>query len=372
MVVRTRVPLRNGLSVVMKQLVSGLAFLGFSPGLPLPAQESRSSIVESELRTAIACAIPLLEKASAGFVEQRDCFSCHSQAIPVFVLTKAQKMGFVVDRDNLQRQIDHTFAHLKRGLRKYSEGTGQGGKVVTAGYALWTLDAGGHEPDDITAAVSGFLLGYQEDSNHWQHTGRRPPSSGSPFMTSYVAMRGLDSFGTTEQQERITERRSALWEWLNNTNPKDTEDHVFRLRLLSSTQYASNRIDQAREELLALQRVDGGWAQLPDMESDAYATGTVVSALLSTNVQIRHGPAVRRAIKYLLNEQHDDGSWLVHTRAEGFQEYFESGFPHDKHQFISTSATSWATLALLDSLTGIDPDSNHRTAHTAIDDDRND
>ncbi|MCH2202194.1 MAG: hypothetical protein MK102_09495, partial [Fuerstiella sp.] len=237
----------------MKQLLTGLACLGFCLGSRLLAEEPHSGVEESEIRTAIECAIPLLEKASAGSAEQRECFSCHSQAMPVLVLTKAQQLGFVVDRDNLRRQLDHTFAHLKRGSGKYKEGQGQGGKVVTAGYALWTLDAGGHQSDEITSVVTGFLLDYQKDSNHWHHASKRPPSSGSPFMTSYIAIRGLDSFGTTEQGERISQRRAALREWLNNTAPKDTEDHVFRLRLLSSMHHTRNQLEQAGDELLALQ-----------------------------------------------------------------------------------------------------------------------
>jgi len=37
----------------------------------------------------------------------------------------------------------------------------------------------------------------------------------------------------------------------------------------------------------------------------------------------------------------------VRTRAFGFQPYFETGFPHGRSQFISTVATSWASLALI-------------------------
>src|SRR5262245_47690417 len=36
----------------------------------------------------------------------------------------------------------------------------------------------------------------------------------------------------------------------------------------------------------------------------------------------------------------------VKTRSRPFQVYFESGFPYEKDQWISISATSWATAAL--------------------------
>lgn len=51
-------------------------------------------------------------------------------------------------------------------------------------------------------------------------------------------------------------------------------------------------------------------------------------------------------LNYLLASQLDDGSWHVRTRSEPIQTYYESGYPHDKDQFISISAAGWATTAL--------------------------
>ena len=331
----------------MRPLPICLSGIWISLGVCWSADDLSDGFENSQVRVAVQRAIPLIEKAAAGSAEQRRCFTCHHQAIPVLALSQAEKLGFDVDSENLKRQISHTHAHLQRGQQKYTDGKGQGGRVVTAGYALWTLEVGGHRSDDVTAAVTGFLLGDQKDRNHWQHDSKRPPMSGSPFMTSYVAIRGLNSFGTPEQQKQIDQRRLAVQNWLNSARPKDTEDHVFRLRLLATLGNQELSLSTVTGGLLALQRPDGGWAQHPDQLSDAYATGTVVAALLSTGIEIKESAEIRDAIGYLLNEQLDDGSWFVRTRAEGFQEYFESGFPHDEHQFISTGASAWSTLALL-------------------------
>jgi N-acyl-D-amino-acid deacylase len=36
----------------------------------------------------------------------------------------------------------------------------------------------------------------------------------------------------------------------------------------------------------------------------------------------------------------------VKSRSKPFQAYFETGFPHEKDQFISSHASSWAVVAL--------------------------
>jgi ankyrin repeat protein len=107
--------------------------------------------------------------------------------------------------------------------------------------------------------------------------------------------------------------------------------------------------DCAREEqLLRQQRPDGGWAQIPNRESDAYATGKAVVALNQAGGLSPQHSAFVRGTEFLLNTQKPDGSWLVETRRtiDPALAYFESGFPHGKHQFISYAATAWATMAL--------------------------
>jgi hypothetical protein len=56
--------------------------------------------------------------------------------------------------------------------------------------------------------------------------------------------------------------------------------------------------------------------------------------------------AYRRGVNYLLRTQLADGSWHVTSRAPKFQPYFQSGFPHDHDQWISSAATAWGAIAL--------------------------
>ena len=104
-------------------------------------------------------------------------------------------------------------------------------------------------------------------------------------------------------------------------------------------------ISSQRQRLLELQRDDGGWAQLPRIAADAFATGEVLYALHASGLPPDSSP-YKRGVAYLLRTQLEDGTWLVRSRAFGLQPYLETGFPHGRDQFISAAATSWAVIAL--------------------------
>jgi N-acyl-D-amino-acid deacylase len=308
--------------------------------LQADSPEPATEVIESAIRKSI----PRLETGSAGSAEQRKCFTCHNQGVPVLALVEARRRGFTLDENNLQTQLKHTAASLKRRKTKLLEGRG---KTIIEGYALWTLEAGGWTPDETTAAAATFLLVNQKKASHWSNPGNRPPSVGSDFTTTYVALRGLAAFGAEEQEPRIEARRNAVRQWLLRETPGDTEDRVFRLRALMYLNGDNQTVRKATIELMDAQQNDGGWAQTSDMKSDAYATGTVLVALMRAGDVRADHPAVRRGVQYLIDTQLEDGSWHVVSRAKPFQTYFESGFPHGKDQFISIAGSGWATMAML-------------------------
>ncbi len=194
--------------------------------------------------------------------------------------------------------------------------------------------------------MAGYLLARHNESDHWRSAGNRPPTEASAFTTTYVAVRGLSAFGSAEQQEKISDRKERALKWLLTAEPKDAEDRVFRLRALAYLGADEEAVKAAADELKKQQRDDGGWSQLADLESDAYATATVLVALHESADLPVDDDVYRRGLKYLVQTQLADGSWHVKTRSKPIQKYFESGFPHEKDQFISISATSWAVAAL--------------------------
>ena len=271
------------------------------------AQETAEQTESDEVRQAISRTIPLLEKASAGSADERTCFTCHSQAMPVLALAEARRHGFEIDQDNFQRQIDHTRRHLKRGEKAYLNGKGQGGGVDTAGYALWALEDGDREPDEVTQPVVDWLLQRQHDKGYWKCSSNRPPSEASNFTSTYLAVRALDRFAKDQQAQDVAAAKEQTSKWLAEAEPKDVEDHVFRLLSFDYVDTPAQQTSAATEQLKGWQRTDGGWSQKEDLESDAYATATVMYALHRVGVS-RDDDSWRRGVRFLLDAQQEDGS----------------------------------------------------------------
>ncbi len=83
----------------------------------LPAGDSVAS--PEEISAAIKNSIRLLEKGAKGSAEERTCFTCHNQAVPVLALAEVRKRGFAIDEKNFENQLQHTAAHLERGKKNY-------------------------------------------------------------------------------------------------------------------------------------------------------------------------------------------------------------------------------------------------------------
>lgn len=299
---------------------------------------------EAEVRAAVARSLPLIESSSKVAVEQRsNCFTCHHTGLPVMTLVTARERGFPIDAANLQTQLDFTARFLAKGRENYLQGRGQGGQAFTAGSALWTLKLGGREGDAVTEAVVSYLTSHQKEQRCWKPPSIRPPAEESPFSATFFAIEGLQTFRTTAQRAAGEDRLAHARSWLEKTRPQTTEDHVFRLLALHS---AGSRTAAAARDLLQTRRADGGWSQLPEMASDAYATGTALVALHRTGGVKADDPAFQRGLSWLMQHQLADGSWHVVSRAKPFQKHFESGYPHGKDQFISITAACWATTAL--------------------------
>jgi Squalene-hopene cyclase C-terminal domain len=219
-----------------------------------------------------------------------------------------------------------------------------GGGPASVGYVLLGLAAEQYPPDLATDAMVRLLRLSQLSDGHWQGA-NRPPIESSEFTFTAVNLRGIQQFQSLRCKSCAEAVERAV-EWLSHSRPVTTEDRVFRVFGLAWGSASKPVLKAAVDELLATQRSDGGWAQLPSLQSDAYATGEALVALHEAGLSVKSA-AYQRGTQFLLRTQLQDGSWFVRKRAHPTQPYFESGFPHGVNQYISTAATNWATIALI-------------------------
>ena len=129
--------------------------------------------------------------------------------------------------------------------------------------------------------------------------------------------------------------------------PSYTDERVFQMLGLHWSGTKSPAISDLTAALLKEQKPDGGWAQLPGLDSDAYATGQALYALNQAGGISTEDPNYQRGVKFLRETQMRDGSWFVETHAIPIQPPLDAGFPQGTNQFISAAGTSWAAMALM-------------------------
>src|SRR5262249_35468357 len=169
----------------------------------------------------------------------------------------------------------------------------------------------------------------------------RPPIEADAFTATALSLRALQLYGSRDDVARV-ERAS---QWLRTAAPRTNQERAMRLLGLAWANAPADALRAPTAALLAAQQPDGGWSQLPGLETDAYATGQALVALQAAGHAVS-SPEYQRGIAFLLRTQFPDGSWLVRTRTFPVQPPKDSGVPHGKHQWISAAGTSWATLAL--------------------------
>src|SRR4029077_4306643 len=143
------------------------------------------------------------------------------------------------------------------------------------------------------------------------------------------------------QSQRAALSRAIAW--LDAAKPSDIHQDK-ALKVLRGERSAKPRktMQTTIDELLALQRADGGWSQtVPELKSDAFATGQTLYVLSLAGYQADR-PEIRRGIDFLVATQTTDGSWPMISRST------PDGSPGSAKLLtpITCAASSWATLSL--------------------------
>lgn len=308
------------------------------------AKPVRVSDERPDTRAAITRSIQLLERTSDQFFHKSACFACHEQPPAEFAAAAARAKGIAVDEKaegERIRQITLTINPVAL------EGAAALGGADNNLYAVEALVRAGYRSNRITDYLAANLAMSQGGDGGWHLPGySRSPLQDSDFSRTAMALRALKTYGTPGRAGEMKQRIEHGKQWLMQTEPVILEDMDMRLVGVAAAGASAAELRKLAKPILALQRADGGWAQRHGFPSDAYATGMTLWVLHEAGV----APPDAKGVKFLLGTQSADGSWHVASRATKFQQYFQSGFPYEHDQWISTMATGWAANALALSL----------------------
>jgi N-acyl-D-amino-acid deacylase len=309
-------------------------------------------------RAAAARSLPQIQQGIAAFDERNyGCLPCHHHPLMLRAVAIAQRQGFAVNaalleaqRMRMQRSFTGRENRVKQalasdaGVLRWSLQTGGDPSFVSAQFLLSFADAGLTWPSLQNEAL--LLARMQLRNGRWRYAPDRVPIMSSDFTVTAAAIRSLQAFGAAADAGELSARIARARIWLQTSSPQTTEDKAFRLFGLRWAKSDEALLSAAAGLLRDEQNLDGGWSQLPGLNSDAYATGLVLVALHEGGGVRADDSTYQRGVRYLLETQEPDGSWLVHKRAVPINGHVESGFPHGKFQFISYAGTCWATMAL--------------------------
>jgi ankyrin repeat protein len=337
--------LTQGETEVSKYLRSAGAKSTPLPPPPAPVAEPRNA------RAALETLFPRLQPISKAFFGRFGCISCHAQSLPAMAVAHARAQGIPVDAELATHPDKATMAMWTPFRESLMQGNCHvvPGFVANVSYGLFSLADEGFQPNRNTDAAALCLAHSQRADGSWNIDDIRPPLGNSVIKYTALAVRGLGVYLPLGRRDELKSRLERARDFFRKAQPKDTQALAF---LLLGMHWAgmAPEIPSVRDRLLALQREDGGWAQLPGMDPDAYATGHALHALQTAGGLSVAAVSYQKGIRYLLRTQLEDGTWFVRSRAFGFQPYFDAGFPHGSDQFISAAASSWAAIALADSL----------------------
>jgi ankyrin repeat protein len=328
------------------------------PDRVVPATASaRAALARERLQPTL----DLLARGSGAFldnafVQRAKCTSCHQQDLPGVAFELARARGFRVDdaaagrsHEVLTARWNSRAEHARQMTQPVPD------PMVSIGYGFFGLKAARFAPDAMSDAMIRYLLRVQQPDGSWAGFDRRPPMEDGPVVATAWAALAVRDYppAALAREAAASQARSARW--LAARTPATHNEAVFQLLGLHWSGVPASDSVTAAERVIRSQRPDGGWAQLPGLASDAWATGSALYALHEAGGMKPTDAVYQCGVAFLLRTQFEDGSWWVKSRTWPFQPHFDGQFPHGKDQWISAGATAWAAMALLFTIEPVKP-----------------
>ncbi|MFN7924253.1 MAG: ankyrin repeat domain-containing protein [Bryobacteraceae bacterium] len=333
--------LRRGETAVVRHLRAAGATRGSITAQPVGQMEAANAATS---RDAMELAMGALNRSMQVSLKKGGCATCHNHTLPLKAAMMASSHGVEADSEIMRKVVTATKGFLYPASAVVLEGSDAMPDVAVSGsHFLEGLHAQNYPADRMTAAVVHKIAQSQLADGHWAGWAPRPPLEHGDIQATALAIRAMTLYPIPGRVTEIRRRVARARVWLSATVPVTTDEHVMRLRGLIWSAAAEKDIREAARRLTMLQRNDGGWAQLPNLGSDAWATANAMIALMESGATWAN---IKGGEHFLRETQFADGSWRVRTRAYPFQPLVDAGFPHGRDQWISAAATSASVMAL--------------------------
>jgi ankyrin repeat protein/mono/diheme cytochrome c family protein len=334
-----------------------------APSKPRPVERSVKPIPEKpdaqRLRDSAESAIRLLQESAVVSSESArrhasrqgrgSCLTCHQHFLPLAAMGQARDRAVRLDRDAVTRLGDQVALGIPVPL-DVAEVDLFLDQVTAIAYMAFGL-IGDHRPASaVTDKWVHQLAVVQAADGRWPAFVPRPPMQASDVSTTALAIQVIRHYGWAGRKAEFDAAVDRGRQWLWTVKAETTEDAAYQLLGLHWAGEPAEKLVELATAILSQQRKDGGWAQLPTLESDAYATGQALYALARAAKHATTNRDWQQGLRFLLGTQRDDGSWHVVSRAYPFQPTMDSGFPHGRDSWISAAGTSWAVLAMTEAL----------------------
>ncbi len=320
--------------------------------IPANALPADAAARDAFVRDRVQRSLDALQRGSLGFLDTSfvrgaQCISCHQQTLPGTAFGLARERGFRVDERAFGQQLHAQLAMIEPRV-EYTRQMGEPvpDAPVSIGYNFDALDAIHYTRDATTDAITSYLINIQRPEGNWPSYDHRPPMEDGLIVGTAWAARAVQLYPPADRAGAAAASLERARRWLAQQTARNQNERIFQILGLAWSGEKPAAIRPFVDTLTREQKPDGGWSQLPGLESDSWATGSALIALHKAGVAVRE-PAYQRGVEFLLRTQFDDGSWWVRSRTWPFQPHFDGQFPHGRDQWISAGGTAWATMALL-------------------------
>jgi hypothetical protein len=333
--------------------------LGFCLSRPTLADEPTSipRATKQQVHQTVDRAVGYLQTESAAWLNKRGCAACHHLPMPIWALGEAERQGYAIDKKYQADMIESLLGSKEKLLssrifpdpddkpdpRPQGRGLNMGLPfLAVAAQSLPSLKEG---QKGSLKLIAEEIVKKQQADGSWEFfaTLRRPPINESQTTDAAWIIMALE--GTTGADAPKTQRAALAKAiaWLDAAKPSGLHQEKI-MKVLMGVRSAKPRktFQGTIDELLALQRPDGGWSQtVPELRSDAFATGQTLYVLALAGFTAER-PEIKRAMDFLVAKQKPDGSWPMISRST------PDGSPGSSKLLtpITCAASSWATLGL--------------------------